>query len=202
LSHARPFVPTTTGTGRPIACHAFALPSYREGLPRTCLEAMAVGRAIVASDAPGCREVVVEGLNGRLAPPRDAAALADVLGDLAGDVATMASMGAASRQICEAREVVIVRGAVSADHIHLLLAAPPVLSPAKLAQYIKGRSSRHLQAEFPELRKRYWGQHMWARGYFCATVGAVDEATIKAYIESQKWDEDDQGFKITAPAEP
>ena len=74
--------------------------------------------------------------------------------------------------------------------------------PAKLAQYIKGRSSRHLQAEFPELRKRYWGQHMWARGYICATVGAVDEATIKAYIESQQWDEDDQGFKITAPTEP
>ena len=44
---------------------------------------------------------------------------------------------------------------------------------------------------------------MWARGYFCATVGAVDEATIKAYIEeSQEWDEDDQSFKITAPAEP
>src|ERR1700691_287280 len=80
------------------------------------------------------------------------------------------------RQICEAREVVIVRGA--------------------------GRSSRHLQAELPELRKRYWGQHMWARGYFCATVGAVDEATIKACIESRKWDEDDQGFKITAPTEP
>jgi hypothetical protein len=43
---------------------------------------------------------------------------------------------------------------------------------------------------------------MWARAYFCATVGAVDEATIKAYTESQKWDEDDQCFKITAPAEP
>ena len=84
------------------------------------------------------------------------------------------------RQICAAREVVIVRGAVSPDHIHLLLAAPPILSPAKLAQYIKGRSSRHLQAEFAELRKQYWGQHMWARGYFCATVGAVDEAMIKA----------------------
>ena len=68
------------------------------------------------------------------------------------------------RQICETRDVVIVRGAVSPDHIHLLLSAPPVLSPAKLAQYVKGRSSRHLQAEFPELRKRYWGQHMWARG--------------------------------------
>jgi len=43
---------------------------------------------------------------------------------------------------------------------------------------------------------------MWARKYFCATVGAVDETTIKAYIESQKWDEDDQGFTITAPTEP
>ena len=60
------------------------------------------------------------------------------------------------RQICQARDVVIIRGAVSPDHIHLLLAAPPILAPAKLAQYIKGRSSRHLQAEFPELRKRYW----------------------------------------------
>jgi len=55
---------------------------------------------------------------------------------------------------------------------------------------------------FEELRKRYWGQHLWARGYFCATVGAVDEETIKKYIESQKWDEDEEGFKITAPTKP
>ena len=87
------------------------------------------------------------------------------------------------RQICQTRDVVIVRGAVQPDHIHLLLSAPPVLSPAKLAQYINERSSRNLQAEFPDLR-----------------VGAVDEATIKAYIESQKRDEDDQGFKITGDA--
>jgi putative transposase len=106
------------------------------------------------------------------------------------------------RQICEAREVRIVRGAVSPDHIHMLVSAPPQLAPSKLVQYVKGRSSRRLQEEFPHLRKRYWGQHLWARGYFCATVGAVDEATIKQYIENQKWDEDDQGFKITAPAEP
>jgi hypothetical protein len=72
----------------------------------------------------------------------------------------------------------------------------------KLVQYIKGRSSRRLQEEFPTLRKRYWGQHLWARGYFCATVGAVDEDTIKAYIENQKWVEDDQGLKITAPTSP
>jgi putative transposase len=106
------------------------------------------------------------------------------------------------RQICEAREIVIVRGSVSPDHIHMLLSVPAHLAPSKVVEYIKGRSSRRLQDEFPELRKRYWGQHLWARGYFCATVGAVDEATIREYIESQKWDQDDQGFKIVAPIEP
>ncbi len=103
------------------------------------------------------------------------------------------------REICRAREVAVVRGAVSPDHVHLLVSAPPVLSPAKLAQYLKGRSSRKLQEEFPSLQKRYWGQHLWARGYFCATVGAVDEKTIKRYIEEQKWDEDGEGtFRIVA----
>lgn len=106
------------------------------------------------------------------------------------------------RQICEARDVVIVRGSVSPDYVDMLVSVPADLAPAKPAQYIKGRSSRRLQDEFPELRKRYWGQHLWARGYFCGTAGAVDETTIREYIENQKWDEDDQGFKITAPTEP
>ena len=106
------------------------------------------------------------------------------------------------RQIGQAREVTIVRGAVSPDHVHMLVATPPQLAPAKLVQYVKGRSSRRLQEEFPHLRKRYWGQHLWARGYYCATVGAVDEKTILEYIEHQKWDQDDQGFKVTAPSEP
>src|SRR5438445_215229 len=63
------------------------------------------------------------------------------------------------RQICQAREVTIIRGAVSPDHIHVLVSVPPQLTPSKLVQYIKGRSSRRLQEEFPELRKRYWEQH-------------------------------------------
>src|SRR5215210_5455803 len=66
------------------------------------------------------------------------------------------------RQICESRDVVIVRGAVSPDHVHMLLSAPAYLSPAKLVQCIKGRSFRRIQDEFPEIRKRYWGQHLWA----------------------------------------
>ena len=106
------------------------------------------------------------------------------------------------RQICAAREVQIIRGAVSPDHIHMLVVVPPQLAPAKLVQFLKGRSSRMWQREFPHLRKRYWGQHLWAREYFCATVGAVDEKTVMQYIESQKWDQDDEGFKITAATEP
>jgi putative transposase len=54
-----------------------------------------------------------------------------------------------------------------------------------MAQYLKGRSSYRLQREFPELRKRYWGQHLWSKGYFCATVGAVTEKQVQDYIENQ-----------------
>ena len=107
------------------------------------------------------------------------------------------------REICMSREVKIVSGALCPDHIHILVSSPPSLSPAKLVQYIKGRSSRKLQQEFPRLRKQYWGQHLWARGYFCATVGAVDEETVRKYIESQKWsDEGDENFKVEPPPSP
>ncbi len=119
---------------------------------------------------------------------------------LRGDIAERARE--VIRQICAAREVTIVRGAVSPDHIHMLVSAPPQLAPAKLVQFIKGGSSRVLQRDFPALRKRYWGQHLWARGYFCASVGAVDEKTIREYIENQRWDDDVEKFKITVPREP
>jgi putative transposase len=52
-----------------------------------------------------------------------------------------------------------------------------------------------LQEEFPELRKRYRWQHLWAIGYFCRTVGAVTEEMVQAYIENQRA-ESDENFKI------
>jgi putative transposase len=52
------------------------------------------------------------------------------------------------RQNCMARQIKILRGHVSTDHVHLLISSPPVLSPAKIAMYLKGRSSRPLQQEF------------------------------------------------------
>ena len=101
------------------------------------------------------------------------------------------------RQIAMAREITIIRGAVAPDHVHVLISAPPSLAPAKIVQYLKGRSSHKLQMEYETLSKRYWGQHLWARGYFCATVGTVTDEIIKKYIEEQKWDEDGgKRFKI------
>ncbi|MCA1925495.1 MAG: glycosyltransferase family 4 protein [Thiobacillus sp.] len=79
------------------AAHIACLPSYREGLPKSLLEAAACGLPIVTTDAPGCREVVREGVNGLLVPVRDAAALAAALKKLIDDVGLRRSMGEQSR---------------------------------------------------------------------------------------------------------
>lgn len=83
--------------GAHIAC----LPSYREGLPKSLLEAAACGLPIVTTDAPGCREVVRDGVNGLLVPVRDSAALAAALGKLIGDPALRRRMGEQSRLLAE-----------------------------------------------------------------------------------------------------
>lgn len=79
------------------ACTLVCLPSYREGLPKALLEAAACGRAIVATDVPGCREIVIDGENGLLVPARDAAALARALGTLLTDPALRERMGQRGR---------------------------------------------------------------------------------------------------------
>jgi len=78
------------------ACNIFVLPSYREGTPRSVLEAMAMGRPVVTSDAPGCRQTVVHGLNGLLVPPRDASALTNAMRYFIEQPGQIAPMGAAS----------------------------------------------------------------------------------------------------------
>ena len=99
------------------------------------------------------------------------------------------------RQGCEAHGITIVRGSVSKDHVHMLLSCPPTIAPSQIMKYLKGRSSKMLQEEFEELRNRYWGQHLWATGYFCRTVGAVTEEMIQEYIENQR-NESAENFKI------
>lgn len=84
--------------GAHIACQPS---SYREGLPKSALEAMAAGKPLVATDIPGCREAVVDGQTGFLVPPRDAPALAAALERLINDPTLRASMGAAGRKRVE-----------------------------------------------------------------------------------------------------
>ncbi|KGP76434.1 transposase [Desulfosporosinus sp. Tol-M] len=100
------------------------------------------------------------------------------------------------RQSCLSRGITIMKGSIGKEHIHLLIECPPQLASSKIAQYLKGRSSRLLQEEFPHLKKRYCGQHLWARGYFCATVGTVTDQIIRDYIENQQTDGDEENFKI------
>ena len=80
-------------------------------------------------------------------------------------------------------EIRIIKGVVSKDHVHILVSAPPELSVSDMMRHIKGRSSSKLFEEFPELKKRYWGRHFWARGYFCVTVGDMTEDMIKEYLD-------------------
>lgn len=80
----------------------FALPSHREGAPRSTQEAMAMGRAVITTTAPGCRETVVDGVNGYLVPPRDAEALAEAMLRFLDDPGLAARMGAESRRLAEA----------------------------------------------------------------------------------------------------
>lgn len=81
--------------------HVVCLPSYREGLPKALLEAAACGRPIVATDVPGCREVVRHGVNGLLVLSRNTSALAEALGALLADPAKRTAFGHAGRQIAE-----------------------------------------------------------------------------------------------------
>lgn len=82
-------------------CSVYVLPSYREGTPRTVLEAMAMGRAIITTDAPGCRETVIDGDNGFLVPIKDADALAQAMLRFIEQPELMTQMGQRSRIIAE-----------------------------------------------------------------------------------------------------
>ena len=102
------------------------------------------------------------------------------------------------RQTCEAQEVYIVKGHIAVDHVHLLLSVPPNIAVSDLVQRLKGRSSRKMLDEFGELRRQFWGQHLWARGYFVASSGNVTDEVIAQYIEMQteKPQNDNEDFQF------
>ncbi|CAM4050154.1 glycosyltransferase family 4 protein [Psychrobacter arenosus] len=83
------------------ACSVYVLPSYREGTPRTVLEAMAMGRPVITTDAPGCRETVIDVYNGYLVPVKAVNELVEAMEKFIVDPTLITSMGAASRQLVE-----------------------------------------------------------------------------------------------------
>ena len=96
-----PALPSADMPARWARCHVACLPSYREGLSKSLLEAMATGRALVTTDVPGCRDLVRPGANGWRVPPRDAAALADALAEAVSDPARRVAFGREGRRLAE-----------------------------------------------------------------------------------------------------
>ena len=113
---------------------------------------------------------------------------------LRGDIATR--VRDLIREICKAKDVEIIKGHVSKDHVHIFVSVPPHISVSQLAQSIKGKTSRKMLMEYKGLSRAFWGRHIWARGYFAASSGNVTDEVIMKYIEQQGIEPPDRDFKI------
>ena len=90
------------------------------------------------------------------------------------------------RQCCDSLDIRILKGVVSKDHVHLHLSYPPKLSVSDMVKRIKGRSARLLLDEFSELKKRYWGQHLWGIGYGAWSTGNITDEMLAQYLDHHK----------------
>ncbi len=85
---------------------------------------------------------------------------------------------------------------VQADHVHLLLWIPPKYAVSEIMGFLKGKLALRLFERFPRLGRKYWGRHLWSRGYCVSTVG-IDEEIIRHYVRWQenqeRRDEQQQG---------
>ena len=90
------------------------------------------------------------------------------------------------RQTCDSLDIQILKGVVSKDHVHLHLSYPPKLSISDIMKRLKGRSAKLLLSEYTELKKRYWGGHLWGIGYGAWSTGNITDETIQQYLEHHK----------------
>ncbi len=89
-------------------------------------------------------------------------------------------------QICDTEDVTILKGVVSKDHVHMHIEYPTRVSISDLIKRLKGRTSRILQQEFPQLQKQYWGKHFWAIGYGAWSTGNITDDVIEKYLEHHR----------------
>ena len=90
------------------------------------------------------------------------------------------------RQIAMEHELDIISGKVAVDHGHMFISYRPTQNISKIAQWLKGVSSRVLLQEFKHLRRQFWGKHFWARGYLAVSSGNITDEAIQKYIEEQE----------------
>jgi len=93
-------------------------------------------------------------------------------------------VGEILRTLCEYKNVELVKGSISADHVHMYVKIPPKLSVSEFMGYLKGKSALMVFDRFPQMKQRQ-GRHLWARGYYVSTVG-INKDVIKEYIEKQE----------------
>ena len=74
---------------------------------------------------------------------------------------------------------------IQVDHVHLLVQMRPDISISKMVNLFKGRTSKIIREEFPELKEFLWGKSFWADGYFAETAGQINEEAIREYIRNQ-----------------
>jgi putative transposase len=100
------------------------------------------------------------------------------------------------REICKSKDIEIIKGHISRDHVHIFVSVPPHISVSQLVQWLKGKTSRKMMMEYKSLSRMFWGRHIWARGYFVASSGNVTDEVIIQYIEQQGQEPPDGDFKI------
>jgi putative transposase len=90
------------------------------------------------------------------------------------------------RQTCDSLDIRILKGVVSKDHIHLHISYPPKLSISEIIKRLKGRSAKILLLEYSELKKRYWGGHLWGIGYGAWSTGNITDEMVQEYLNHHK----------------
>ena len=90
------------------------------------------------------------------------------------------------KKLCEMKGVQLIEGKVCVDHIHMYVAIPTKMSVSEFMSYLKGKSALMFYDRHPEMRTKWGDRHLWARGYYVATVWNVNEETIRKYIQEQE----------------
>ncbi len=109
---------------------------------------------------------------------------------LTGDVGAYVTQGI--YHLCLQKDgVEVLEANVQADHVHIVLSIPPKYGVSKIMGFLKGKLALLVLSHYPDLRKRYWGNHLWSRGYCVSTVG-LDEDKIRKYVQWQEAQEKHQ----------